>query len=109
MSEEYVSYPAAVEENLPDEFKTLPANASYKLTKMMSFRQNAMVNTADNSSGELSILQQQDTNLPRIFVGSILTSPIVSVKTTNECTIIFETEGGIYMLERLEPEEDVIE
>lgn len=88
-----------------EEFKNLP-DVDYKLTKVKNFR-IGFVFSGDTVTGPLRIVNV--TDLPGVRVDSnrgfdityIRTSPIVAVVDVTLTTLTFETEGGVYKLERV--------
>jgi len=97
----------AVLDVTPTEFKNLPADATYKLTKTGSKLYNFYVSDGDTMTGSLQIVNVKELGLPGVKVNSrnytdyIRTSPIVKVLDATSDTITFETEGGFYKLEKL--------
>lgn len=92
----------------PKELANLPADVDYRLTKIESFRANGFVTPGDTVTGDLEIIDVAELGLPGVRVQSpfsfsdyIRTSPIVGITDVTENTITFETEGGIYKLERI--------
>lgn len=78
----------------------------FKLTKLESKRPNSYVGVGETREGSFKLFEYPATDkLPAaagIFVGSLRTSPIVKVVDFGENHTIFETEGGVYKLEKLE-------
>jgi hypothetical protein len=97
-----------VVDNTPKEFLNLPDDATYKLTKTMSKYEGGFVGPGDTITGDLQIVNVASLGLPGVkisghrgFTDYIRTSPIVKVLDATETQITFETEGGVYMLEKL--------
>lgn len=82
-----------------------------KLTKISSKRSNSQVSVAQFVEGEISIIRWAATDKhperwAALVVGRgmsdvIRTSPIVKIVDFTETTTTFETEGGVYKLEKL--------
>jgi hypothetical protein len=93
---------------VPNEFKDLPDDADYRLTKVESSRPGSMVYEGDTISGSLEIVDVKEKGKPGVrvtrFHRYIRTSPIVEVLDKTDTVITFKTEGGVYKLERLDEE-----
>lgn len=82
-----------------------------KLTKIGSKRSNSQVAVSQFSIGDVSLITWPATdNNPELFAVSvsgpgmysyIRTSPIVKIVDATENSTTFETEGGVYKLERV--------
>lgn len=92
---------------VPKEFLNLPAECNYRLTKIEDHREFSMVFRGDSVTGSLSIVNVKSLNLPGVRVQGdrmwnyIRTSPIVKVLDSDEKSITFQTEGGVYRLDTL--------
>jgi hypothetical protein len=91
---------------VPSEFRNLPADVDYRLTKTESFR-DGYVYEGDTVVGPLSIVNVLGkpgvkvlSNNPTRDITYLRTSPIVEVVDVTDTTITFKTEGGVYKLER---------
>jgi hypothetical protein len=80
----------------------------FKLTKTASKRDNSMVFIGESLSGDLIIhdIQRDNKQITMVQIQGrgfefMRTSPIVKVTDQTSDTILFETEGGHYKLERL--------
>jgi hypothetical protein len=98
--------PKSLEGKIPQEFLDLPDDATYRLTKVLSKNTITMVGTGRSVSGSLCLVDVKKLGLLGIRVSRgfdyIRTSPITKVLTSTENGVVFETEGGVYVLERLE-------
>ena len=87
-------------DNLPNDFK---------LTKLSSKRPNSYVGVGESRTGIFRLFTYPATaTLPEakgIFVGSLRASPIVKVVDFGEDYTLFETEGAVYKLEKLNEEQ----
>lgn len=91
---------------VPKEFLNLPDDATYRLTKTESRNQNSRVSSGTFVTGDPSVIEVKRTGLPGLRVQGqgfnyIRTSPIVKVLDSSDTVTVFETEGGVYRLERL--------
>ncbi len=91
---------------VPSEFLNLPADPDYRLTKTESFR-DGYVWAGDTIVGPLSIVNVLGKPGVKVLnsrsvrdLTYLRTSPIVKVLDVTEGTITFQTEGGVYKLER---------
>jgi hypothetical protein len=102
----------AVKDLVPEAFKNLSSECDYRLTKIENTRPISMLNVGDHVEGPLCIVDVADLGLPGVKVlkrnvGTwdlhyIRTSPIVEVLDVSESGIVFRTEGGTYLLEKLD-------
>ena len=100
---------AEVADQTPEEFKNLE-QGTYKLTKTENFRAG-FVYSGDTVTGPLEIVEiigkpgvkvlNANMRGPR-DTAYIRTSPIVKVVDKTENTVTFETEGGVYKLEKVD-------
>lgn len=103
-----------IDENIkhlvPKEFLNLE-DVNYRLTKTQNFRLG-MANDGDSVEGPLTIVEVKSLGLPGVKVINtsanrffdnqyIRTSPIVKVLDAGENSITFETQGGVYLLEKV--------
>lgn len=89
----------------PPVLANLPDDAEYRLTKIYSSR-TGYIDVGDSVTGHLSIVEVEDLGKPGVLVNRgfrdrIRTSPIVSIVKVEDNTIDFQTEGGVYRLEKL--------
>ena len=91
---------------VPSEFRNLPADVDYRLTKTKSFR-HGYVYEGDTVVGPLSIVNVLGkpgvkvlSDNPFRDITYLRTSPIVEVLDVTDTTITFKTEGGVYKLEK---------
>ena len=86
-----------------ERFNDLPND--FKLTKLSSKRPNSYVAEGETRTGIFRLFTYPETQTQPeakgLFVGSLRTSPIVKIVDFGETHTIFETEGGIYKLEKL--------
>jgi hypothetical protein len=82
----------------------------FKLTKLSSKRPNSMVDVGQFVTGEFSLVEFPATDtLPeetgvhvgRGFSRGIRTSPVVGIVDQSENATTFETQGGVYRLEKV--------
>lgn len=89
-----------------ERFKDLPND--FKLTKMSSKRPNSYIGVGEARVGHFVMFTYPATDnfteAIGVFVGSLRTSPIVKIVDFGETHTIFETEGGVYKLEKLTEE-----
>lgn len=91
---------------LPPEFHELDFDATYTLTKIGSKRPNIFVSEGDHIVGSLEVVQVPTTDKAGIKVQGhvpwayMRTSPVLSVVDATENSLTFETEGGVYRLEK---------
>lgn len=90
---------------LPKELAALDMDAEYRLTKVEAFHDKTMVYTGDTVVGSLDFVQVPTTEkvgvrVFRSFSQYIRTSPVVKVLDATEGTVTFQTEGGVYKIER---------
>ena len=103
----YIKVAKTVEDQTPEEFKKLLSDEVYRLTKTKSSRPCSMVYAGDTVVGEIEIVDVKGTNLPGLriqghhYTNYLRTSPIVKVIDTTENSITFITEGGEYLLEKV--------
>lgn len=87
----------------PKELSSLPEDAEYRLTKIFSSRVG-QIDVGDSVSGHLSIVEvigKPGVLVSRGFRDTIRTSPVVSIVEVKDNAVTFETEGGVYRLEKL--------
>ena len=93
-----------VYDKTPQEFKNLTDDTDYTLTKVESKNPaSTRVSAGQTVSGDLRIVSVQGDPAVSVIRGlttGIRTSPIVKVLDKTETTITFETEGGVYRLEK---------
>ncbi len=92
-------------DKVPQAFRELPDSADYQLTKVEGKPGRATyVNAGYSIRGIFSIVDKGGLPAAAMFRGFsdyMSTSAIVGVVDRSQNTIIFETEGGTYKLERL--------
>lgn len=86
------------------------SDATFRLTKLSSKRDGSRVSVRQFEEGEFGIHEYVQTDkLPQAFGAVIVgngfrylrTSPIVKIVDQNEISTTFETEGGVYLLEKI--------
>jgi hypothetical protein len=87
-----------------ERFNNLPND--FRITKMASKRPNSYVGVGESRTGGFALIKWSATDkLPEqtgVMVDSLRTSPIVKIVDFGETHTIFETEGGVYKLEKIE-------
>jgi hypothetical protein len=100
-----------IADQVPEVFKELE-QGTYKLTKTENFREG-FIYAGDTVTGDLEIVNVYGLDKPGVKVNNnnyhggndnryIRTSPIVEVLDVSQTTITFQTEGGVYKLEKLD-------
>lgn len=103
----YIKVAKRVVDQTPEDFKKLLSEEDYRLTKVKSFRPDSMVIRGDSVIGLIEIVEVSDTRLPGLRIQGrapwnyLRTSPIVKVIDSTENSITFHTEGGEYLLEKV--------
>lgn len=92
-------------EACPEEIKRFVTDEhdDFRLTKTENFREG-FVYSGDTVRGYLEIVDVQGraaVRVTRSFKDYIRTSPIVKVVDSTDTTVTFQTEGGVYKLERI--------
>lgn len=95
----------SVLEACPEEIKRflVDEKADFKLTKTENFREG-FVYTGDTVRGYLEVvdvLGKPGVRVTRSFSDYIRTSPIVQVLDSTADSVTFQTEGGVYKLEKV--------
>lgn len=87
------------------------SDLDFKLTKIGSKRSNSMVGVGQFEIGNFSFFEYPETDTLPAQTGAIVkgrgfgytrTSPIVKIVDYDENSTTFETEGGVYRLEKHE-------
>jgi len=97
-----VKIPETLEGKVPEQLKNLDSEAEYRLEKIKAKNQSSMVRPGQAITGTLEVVDVAGE--PGIRVSHvwnyIRTSPIVKILDETSTTLTFETEGGVYTLER---------
>ena len=93
-------------------FNSFPSKGNFKLTKTKNTRPGSMVSVGNSVEGIFRLIEVQGD--PAVYVDNsaeekddfysptyIRTSPIVAILDCRNESVTFQTEGGVYQLERL--------
>lgn len=93
-------------------FNSFPSKGNFKITKIKNTRPGSMVEVGNSVEGRFKLVEVQGD--PAVYVDNsaeekdnfyspsyIRTSPIVAILDSSEETVTFQTEGGVYQLEKL--------
>lgn len=101
-----------VNDDIVKVFNKFPSEGKYKLTKIKSTRPYSEVNVGNFTTGSFRLMEL--LGKPAVFVDNsakegyryddpvfIRTSPVVAILDNSKTKITFQTEGGVYELEKL--------